>query len=126
MITIGYKFISWDYGEENADIFLEKIERGETIHYSDLVDARGVNDPEYIEGIHFCATLEELLPWVKDALNEGVAAIEILEVFPIGEVKQRNYDNGRTAYVTDEVAAKILPDDKLPSEYLALFKEYFD
>ncbi|MGG1664478.1 hypothetical protein [Brevibacillus sp. NRS-1366] len=126
MITKGYKYITWDIGEENAEVYIEKINLNQPIHHKELSCTRGREDKEFLEGIYICSTLEELFIWVKEILDEGgVSAIEILEVTPIGIIKQKHYENGRVAFVVDEVEARIVSDIELPSEFHVLFDEYF-
>jgi hypothetical protein len=126
-ITVGYKYIFWDVGVENADIYERKAKTGDVLRYSELTDMRGMEDKEELPGIYFCKTLEDLHVWVKEALKWiDPFALEILEITPVEEVEERRYANGRIAYVTPACMCRILEDREYPVELREMIGKHFN
>lgn len=122
----GYKYIIWNMQNENADTYLSKIEKNEPIHYAELALARGSADTEEMNGIYFCETLPDLYHWLKVEIDWGIVdAVEILEVIPLDEVKEKVYPQfeNRKAYVCEKVKCRILKDEELTQDLITLMDE---
>lgn len=127
MVEIGYKYICWDLGEDNAEIYMGKTEKKEPIHHSELVDCRGMEDKEEMPGIYFCRSLDDLFIWLKELFDfADPSAIEILEVKPIGEVVERRYENGRVAYIAPSVVCRVLADHEIDEKMWKIIRDQFD
>jgi hypothetical protein len=123
----GFKYICWDLGNDNADLYMRRIEERRPIHYRELTLSKGLDDQEEMPGIYFCQSLDDLYIWVEELFKyTNPSAIQLLEVYPIGDVQERIYDNGRVAYVTPMCRCRILKDSELTPELFLLVREYFD
>lgn len=125
---VGYKYIYWcDDDDENAVKYIHKAESGMPIHYLELKDNRGMLDTKEMPGIYFCKSLDDLYIWIKELFEcVNPYAIELLEIRPIGEVKERQYEDGRIAYVTPMCYCRILKDNEIPSNIKDLIREFFE
>lgn len=127
MVSAGYKYIYWDLGEDNADIYMDRIMIGQPIHHAELSDCRGMYDKVEMPGIYFCKSLEDLYVWIKELLEfVDPYAIEVLEVKPVGDVKERQYEDGRVAYVAPSVIGRVMEDQELTPELHELLSMHFD
>lgn len=127
MVDVGYKYICWDIGDENAEIYMQKVEQKKPIHHSELTDCRGMEDKEEMPGIYFCESLSDLFIWLKELFDYvDPSAIEILEVKPIGDVTIRKYENGRVAYVSPAVMGRVVEDHEFDAEMWKLIRDQFD
>lgn len=127
MIKLGYKYICWDIGDFNADLYMKRIQTGRPIHHKELTLTRGLYDHEDIAGIYFCRTLEDLYIWVEELFEfTQPSAIQLLEVRAIGEVQERVYGNRRVAYVTPICRCRVLHDSELIPDLFRIVREYFE
>lgn len=125
--VIGYKYICWDLGEDNAEIYMDKIRRNEEIHHAELSNCKGFYDQEDKPGIYFCKSLDDLYSWLKELFEfANPSAIELIEVQAVGEVEERQYEDGRIAYVAQSVKGRVLEDRELNASIYKLITDYFN
>lgn len=121
----GFKYITYE-ALGNGEIYERHAQTGEPLHHTQLRDARGHLDPVDMPGIYFCPSIDDLAPWVEECLQEGLCddGFDILEVIPLGEVRERIYPDGRRALVTDTARVRVVPDRELPKWVFDLCEKY--
>jgi hypothetical protein len=123
---VGYKYICWDIGEDNADLYMSAVENREPIYHTDLTECKGRFDKEDLPGIYFCNTLDDLHLWVKELFEyANPSAIELIGITAIGVIQKRVYEDGRIAYIAESCRCRIIRDYEIPANFLKTIQDFF-